>query len=162
MARMTIVTTMKKPIIPNPSNSRESRPEKKKTISGKANARNVATARRMIQLGCSRRCRGSDGSDIVVRVGEGRDAVADDVGDGEVEGGDFVGAGGGVEDDGGETEALLERAAPGIDVLDTGHRHAGAGDRQHPTLKIDFEIADLVAPVPPADRGDVDDAGDAE
>lgn len=104
----------------------------------------------------------ASGLHIVVCVGEGSDAVADVVGDGEGEGGDVVGTGGGEEDDGGESEALFEWAAAGFDVLDAGHGDAGTGDSPDATLEIDFEVADVIAPVAPADGRDDEDGDDPE
>jgi hypothetical protein len=98
-------------------------------------------------------------------VREGGDTVANVVGDGEGKGGYLIGTGGGEEDDGGESEALLQRTAAGFDVLDASHRDAGAGDGPDATLEIDFKVTDLVAPVAPANgrndqnRDDPEDQG---
>ena len=57
--------------------------------------------------------------------------------------------GGGVHDDGGEAERLLEDAAGRVDVLDAHHRHERAADRQRPVLDVDRIRPHVPAPPPP-------------
>ena len=62
-------------------------------------------------------------------------------------------AGGGVEDDGRQAEAALDRASLGVDMLDAGGGDQGAGHGEPAVLEIDFRLADLVPPTTPAQVG---------
>ena len=75
---------------------------------------------------------------------------------------DRVAAGGGVDDDGGEPERLVERAAAWC--RRAGRARIGTSvrrDRQRAVADVDRLVADLLAPAPPAQlRHDADRAGE--
>ena len=87
---------------------------------------------------------------VIVRARQFADPAPDRLGLCSLQRRDRGLAGGGMEGHAGEVEERLQQAALRVHVLHAPDRHERAPDRPGSRSEIDFVLADLVAPAPPA------------